>query len=327
MDIKIIENLELTKRNGIDVVKSLNETGCLIIRDSIVSEDENNRFLDLMERYFEQTDEMKLKDARPELGYQVGVTPEGIEVSICVKDTKCQSKLQEQDESDRAQIPSGADPKWRYFWKIENKDKNENVIPEVFKDEWEEPMNKWGAKMLTVIKKVTKLIELGLELETGSLLNLLSGGSHLLAPTGTNIEKYNEINTIYAGYHYDISFLTIHGKSRYPGLNIWTREGNKKEVKVPDGCLILQVGKQLEWLTGGYFEAGYHEVICKESTLNKLQTNKSEWRVSSTLFAHVNSEMYLEPIDKFRNEITEAMYPKIKEGKFIENELKETNLL
>ena len=24
-----------------------------------------------------------------------------------------------------------------------------------------------------------------------------------------------------AGYHYDLNFLTIHGKSNFPGLNIW----------------------------------------------------------------------------------------------------------
>lgn len=28
-----------------------------------------------------------------------------------------------------------------------------------------------------------------------------------------------------------------------------------------DGCLILQAGKQMEWLTGGHVQAGMHEVI------------------------------------------------------------------
>jgi len=39
--------------------------------------------------------------------------------------------------------------------------------------------------------------------------------------------------TILAGYHYDLCALTIHGRSRYPGLYIWTRDGSKKAVKIP----------------------------------------------------------------------------------------------
>jgi isopenicillin N synthase-like dioxygenase len=69
------------------------------------------------------------------------------------------------------------------------------------------------------------------------------------------------------GFHYDLNFITIHGKSRFPGLHIWTREGKKMAVKVPDGCLLIQAGKQLEWLTGGDITAGYHEVVCTEQTL------------------------------------------------------------
>ena len=30
---------------------------------------------------------------------------------------------------------------------------------------------------------------------------------------------------------------------------------------VPEGHMLVQGGKQLEWLTGGYIKAGFHEVI------------------------------------------------------------------
>jgi len=30
---------------------------------------------------------------------------------------------------------------------------------------------------------------------------------------------------------------------------------------VPEGHLLLQAGKQFEWMTGGYVTCGYHEVI------------------------------------------------------------------
>lgn len=77
---------------------------------------------------------------------------------------------------------------------------------------------------------------------------------------GADLETHNTLNMCYAGYHYDLNFLTIHGKSRFPGLFVWLRDGRRVAVKIPAGCLLLQAGKQLEWLTGGYVMAGMHEV-------------------------------------------------------------------
>jgi hypothetical protein len=69
-------------------------------------------------------------------------------------------------------------------------------------------------------------------------------GPHLLAPTGSDLSRYGE-GTVFAGYHYDLNVMTIHGKSRFPGLFIWLRDGTRVPVRVPDGCLLLQVGKQV----------------------------------------------------------------------------------
>ena len=74
-------------------------------------------------------------------------------------------------------------------------------------------------------------------------------GPHLLAPTGSDLGRHGEEGTVFAGYHYDINFLTIHYKSKFPGLSIWLRNGEKVEVKVPDGCLLIQAGKQVTKLT------------------------------------------------------------------------------
>jgi hypothetical protein len=45
-----------------------------------------------------------------------------------------------------------------------------------------------------------------------------------LAPTGSDLNKF-EVGTVFAGFHYDLNFLTIHGKSRYPGLFAWLQNG------------------------------------------------------------------------------------------------------
>lgn len=64
---------------------------------------------------------------------------------------------------------------------------------------------------------------------------------------------------------------TIHGRSRYPGLNIWARNTGKRiAVTFPDRSkgrfLLVQAGKQLEHITGGAIRAGFHEVAVNEHT-------------------------------------------------------------
>jgi len=92
---------------------------------------------------------------------------------------------------------------------------------------------------------------------------------HLLAPTASDLVKYGKKDTILAGFHSDLNFLTIHGRSRYPGLNIWARNTGKRiPVKIPKGTnLLVQAGKQLEHITGGLIKAGFHEVVVNEQTL------------------------------------------------------------
>jgi isopenicillin N synthase-like dioxygenase len=135
---------------------------------------------------------------------------------------------------------------------------------------------------------------------------------------------------VFAGYHYDLNFLTIHGRSRFPGLFIWLKDGRKVPVKVPEGCLLLQVGKQLEWLTGGECAAGMHEVVVSESTLKAVEASqkagRSLWRVSSTMFAHIASDKILKPLGHFATADASGNYPPICAGEYVEAELATINL-
>ena len=141
-------------------------------------------------------------------------------------------------------------------------------------------------------------------------------GPHLLAPTGSDLEK-NPKGSILAGFHYDISFLTIHGKSRYPGLYVWLRNNQKLAVKIPDGCLLLQSGITFEHITGGYVHAGFHEVVVTDSTVQAYEKAKENgnitWRVSSTLFANFRSSVECYPhegMTHLYSEEDKLRYPK-----------------
>lgn len=53
------------------VSQILRETGALLVRDPRCSTEDNDRFIDMMEKYFEQPDEVKRVQERPHQHYQV----------------------------------------------------------------------------------------------------------------------------------------------------------------------------------------------------------------------------------------------------------------
>ncbi|ONK68599.1 uncharacterized protein A4U43_C05F13810 [Asparagus officinalis] len=319
------------------VSRSLKETGALLVKDPRCSAEDNDRFLDMMERYFERSDEFKRLQERANLHYQVGVTPEGVEVPRSLVDEKLQEKIRMMPEEFQPSIPRGPDPKWRYMWRVGPRPENtlfkelnsEPVIPEGF-PEWKETMDSWGYKMISAIEVVAEMAAIGFGLPKDAFTSLMKQGPHLLAPTGSDLQRHGQEGTVFAGYHYDLNFLTIHGRSRFPGLNIWLRSGEKVAVKVPVGCLLIQSGKQLEWLTGGDCLAGMHEVIVTRGTLDAIalarQQNRSLWRVSSTLFAHIASDAVLKPLGHFAETADASKYPPTVAGEFVEQELSAINL-
>ena len=54
-----------------DVSRSLRETGALLVKDPRCSAEDNDRFIDMMERYFERPGEFKRLQERRHLHYQV----------------------------------------------------------------------------------------------------------------------------------------------------------------------------------------------------------------------------------------------------------------
>ncbi|XP_062093447.1 uncharacterized protein LOC133799445 [Humulus lupulus] len=320
-----------------EVSRSLRETGALLVKDPRCSAQDNDRFIDMMERYFKSPRHFKVLQERPHFHYQVGVTPEGVEVPRSLVDEDMQEKLRAMPEEYRPSLPKGPDCKWRYMWRVgprplqtRFKELNaEPVIPEGF-PEWKDTMDSWGYKMTSAIEVVAEMAAIGFGLPKDAFTSLMKQGPHLLAPTGSDLQTYGEVGTVFAGYHYDLNFLTIHGRSRFPGLNIWLRNGRKVEVKVPLGCLLIQTGKQIEWLTAGDCIAGMHEVVVTSRTTDAIklasEQNRSLWRVSSTLFAHITSDAILKPLGHFAESPLACKYPPLCAGEFVEKELAVINL-
>ena len=228
--------------------------GALVIKDPRVDTTANERFINLMERYFSQGEEEKMRDVRPEIAYQVGATPSRVERPRCLMDEKIRDYATTLEESNRPTIPSEADCKWRFFWRIGDRPLEsrfselnaEPVIPAGF-PEWREVMDQWGYLMLDAVFLVAEMLAKGFGLSADAFTQRMKFGPHLLAPTGTDLGKFGKLDAVLAGFHYDLNFLTIHGKSRYPGLHIWLRNGKRIPVRIPDGCLLIQVrSKQIQ---------------------------------------------------------------------------------
>lgn len=99
-------------------------------------------------------------------------------------------------------------------------------------------MDSWGTAMINGCLTVAEMAAIGLGLKPDTFTSRMQGGSHLLAPTGSDLTRH-DVGSIFAGFHYDLNFLTIHGKSRYPGLFVWLRNGERLSVAVPEGHLLL----------------------------------------------------------------------------------------
>lgn len=99
-------------------------------------------------------------------------------------------------------------------------------------------MESWGRHMINGCLTVAEMCAIGLGIAPDTFTSKMKGGSHLLAPTGSDLERHTP-GTVFAGFHYDLNFLTIHGKSRYPGLFVWLRNGERLPVAVPEGHLLL----------------------------------------------------------------------------------------
>ncbi|KAF5388538.1 hypothetical protein D9757_004655 [Collybiopsis confluens] len=366
MELPLINlDLFLSQARGVPAVQAeckkaadaLITYGALLLHDSRVSEDDNSTFLDLLEDYFDQPQSILGADERPELGFQVGVTLENTEKPKCAVDESCLRVIERLEVSERPLdiTAHSPDPKCRFFWRMSERPPYEtqfpalnapNVVPQAegIKARWTPVMENWGNSMKQAVEDLTDMTCIGLGLPEGAFREAGRYGPHLLAPTASDLNKYGRKDTILAGFHTDLNFLTIHGRSRYPGLNIWARNTGKRiPVKIPEGnYLLVQAGKQLEHITGGLVKAGYHEVVVNGQTVEVIGKRKIQnperplIRISSTFFWHLSSDYDLNPIRSLveragttsaQHDSDELVYHPIKVGQQVQNELKHIALM
>ncbi len=178
------------------------------------------------------------------------------------------------------------DPTWRYHWLLGSE---QNVKPIDF-PHFSEIIESWGKQLYQTNFTVCEMVAVGLGLDFYRITDTLKKGSHYISPPGVDLSK-SKPGDVITGFHRDFGLITSQAKTRFPGLMAWLLTGEKVDVNIPDGHLLIQSGKQLEWLTGGYLKAGFHEVIhtsaVEAQVKHNLRAGKSTWRVVPSLFSYV----------------------------------------
>jgi len=105
-------------------------------------------------------------------------------------------------------------------------------------------MDEWASNMKNGCLTVSEMLAVGLGMEKDFFSKTIVNGTFHLAPTAVDLEKAKK-GDVLAAFHRDFSLVTIHGKSRFPGLFAWLNTGERFQVSVPDGHLLVQAGKQL----------------------------------------------------------------------------------
>lgn len=181
----------------------------------------------MLEDYFtkreSQIDKGEYFDVQTEYFYEVGLTPpHAVKVS---DDFKSLKEMYTGKNGILTPFPFESLSKMRYMWNIGTvtDDIPSNVIPKDF-PQFESVMDDWGNCMLDAVSITSELLAVGLGLERDNFAEKLKGGANKLAPNANNLTRCKP-GEAFTSFHNDFSFMTIHGKARFPGLFVWLRNG------------------------------------------------------------------------------------------------------
>lgn len=316
-----------------EVTRRFADLGVVCLRTSRVNAKVQAEFRNAMLKIHGASEQERAEMDGADTGYQFGMTPPGAERPL--DHSAWVATLR--SEHRPLTVPGQADPKARFMWPIGPRPKRTRwpkvnagggPVPARFRH-IAEPLTTWGNHMLTAARELLKIVAVGIGLDSWILEGMLSYGPHILGPTGSDFSSV-WLGQVLAGLHYDFNAVTIHGQSNIRALICWTRDGHPFLVEVPDGCLLAQAGKSLEWVTGGFFHAGKHEVIVTPEALEDAarlaHMGGTLIRVSSNLFVHFATRRIMRPLGRFATPEALRQYPSIYGGDYETRELVQIGL-
>ncbi len=268
------------------------------------------RFIEFTER----TDSQKGEVSRPDIWYQRGWTPANTEKAVVAggqPDFKECYFAAPMPISERARM---------FFPEIYA----DNVWPPGFdKDAFENPYMALGNAVHEVGKSLLRGCANAAGLETETFTDMIEGGPHVTRLLRYLALKEEQVGTdiLWGEEHTDFNLLTLLPGGRFydpsgvrcarpddtAGLYLRARatdehpEGQMVYGRAPEGCIVAQVGQQLEILTGGQYLATPHIIRPPVKAAGYTRTAFAH-------FMHCHSETRLFPLEKFVNPETALNY-------------------
>jgi len=261
--------------------------------------------------------EVKAKYARPDLGHQRGWTPPFSEMGLaCRKMGRDGKGLADSKENwfmgpDLRRIDPNILARYPFAFA-------ENVWPSEapgFKSVMQQlyaTLQAYGMKVLELLQPGYRSPEYWRDLVTD-------------APTVLRAIHYPPVsaeevgNIVWGCMHTDINLVTVLPASTKPGLWIRRRDGVWIPGNTPEaeGCIFVQVGDMLDYLTGGRFMSAAHEVRAPEAPT-------TEGRLSAALFIHARPNAVFDPDLSTADKV---FYPRTTAYELLEERLKAIQLV
>lgn len=288
----------------------------------------------MLERYFDRPIWMRYPDEPDDGNHQVGWTPPYTEMPLSnaawragLTPENAAKPLVGKDPKERWMHPVGPRPEVAPEFQHLNRPP---VMPRHFR-EWLEVMNGAGQVMLDNTWLLLEVLALGRGLPRDTFTSMFHLGTHLLAPTGSNLSVYRQPGTVLFGAHDDLGGLTGHFQANVPGcLRAWTRTGRRFVVRVPRRHTLHQVAQEMEWVTGGELHCGMHEGVVPEDSVDpgmeaeiqrlRLAAHAAGhdlWRVTTTLFGHIRSDCPIYPLEPFATPEAVERFPRMLAGEHL----------
>jgi isopenicillin N synthase-like dioxygenase len=304
---------------SLSLTQSLSQFGLIHITDHGIDEKELNELYECYRAFTKLPDSVKSKLGGEQVWYQRGWTPPNTEKAV---------------------IANGQpDFKECYFIApIEMDQELKLEFPELIAENiWPENMPRFRELYMKIGKQVHEIglvllnaCERALGLEEDTFKKLIEGGAHVsrLLRYLPISEEQIQNGVLWGEEHTDFNLLTLLPGGRFydvqdqactapdDGSGLFLRahsqehpEGVLLSGTAPKGCMVAQIGQQLEILTGGRFLATPHVITPPKTT--------GYTRMSFAHFMHVHPHHLLTPLKPFRTtESIKAYRPAVMAGSY-----------
>ena len=299
------------RERSVDAIReAFGNYGLVYVADHGISDELRDRFYGAFGAFCDKPTEYKQRLSRPEIWYQRGWTPPNTERAVVAGG-------QPDFKECYFAAPEPLDPIARgQYPEIYAK----NVWPEI--DGFSDAYHDMGHALHDVGRRLLRGACQALGLKPFSLEASIHGGPHVTRALRYLPLGADQVGTdvLWGEEHTDFNLLTLLPGGRFfapdgaraarpddaCGLYLRTRattehpQGQMVLGRAPEGCIIAQVGQQLEILTGGTFLAPPHIVKPPRAV---------GWsRMSAAHFIHMHAHETVYPLAPFRTEETVAAY-------------------